>query len=335
VRYQTVPATYGVPASGFVHVSRVRYAVIRTCGPNAGVNLLQTNKPIDEYGDTVSGFQDDFSGATRNTNWVAVGPGGDSYLQQSGLLRVFASHGDANHLIYQAAGYTNAVEEILARIRVLFAQSVTGFHAGIGVGIDPVTSQGMNLGFRDYAAESANHHFKLYDDGRGFGPTNLELAWTNGVWYWLRLRQEPNGDGSNTVFGKAWLADWSTPEPAAWQLLWADSSVPKPYRLGYAGISASSFDALSQFEVSYVLIKATGLPAIQVQAAATPPGPQPPFYIGSGITVAGTNAMVAWFGTGTLQSAPAVTGTWADVPNAASPYTVPATNTALFLRVVY
>src|SRR5262249_4510382 len=116
VRYQTIPAKAGDPTTGYIHVSRVRYAVIRSCGPEAGINLLQTNKPIAEYGDTINGFQDDFRGATRNTNWVAVGPGGDGYVQQSGLLRVFASHGDPNHLLYEGSASSNTVQEVLARI---------------------------------------------------------------------------------------------------------------------------------------------------------------------------------------------------------------------------
>ncbi len=335
VRYETMPAKSGDPTTGYIHVTRVRYAVIRPCGPYAGVNLLQSSKPIAEYGDTVSGFQDSFTGATRNTNWVAIGPGGDNYVQQAGLLRVFASHGDPNHLIYQAPGASNTVEEVLARIRILSAQGGTSFHPGIGVGIDPASGQGMNLAFRDYATEAPARHFKFNDDDRGLGPTNGEMPWTNGVWYWLRLRQEPKMDGTNTVFGKVWPADWSTPEPATWQLLWADAAVPTPYRSGYAGVSASSFDAMSQFEVSYILIKAAGLPAIQVQAAATPPAPQPPFYIGGGITLAGTNVNVSWFGLGTLQSAPVITGPWTDVLNATNSYTAPATSQAQFFRVRY
>ena len=135
VRYQTVPATNGVAASGFVHVSRVRYAVIRGCSPNAGVNVLQTNKPIAEYGNTVNGFQDNFSAATRNTNWVAIGPAGDNYLQQSGLLRVFASQGDPNHLIYRVAGYTNDVYGYLASERILRegGYECRGLYIGVGL----------------------------------------------------------------------------------------------------------------------------------------------------------------------------------------------------------
>ena len=145
------------------------------------------------------------------------------------------------------------------------------FGPGIGLGIG-TDSQGMNFLFRDYTNEAPVRHFQFRDDGRAWGPTSLTSAWTNNTWYWLRLRQDPRMDGSNTVFGKAWPADWVTPEPAGWQLTWADSALPTPHRTGYAGLTASSNDGLAQYEVSYFLLKAAGLPSIQVSAAASPPG---------------------------------------------------------------
>ncbi|HTL17867.1 MAG TPA: hypothetical protein VL793_11565, partial [Patescibacteria group bacterium] len=42
VRYQTTPANPADPTSGYVHVSRVRYDVIRPCGPYQGINMFQT-----------------------------------------------------------------------------------------------------------------------------------------------------------------------------------------------------------------------------------------------------------------------------------------------------
>jgi hypothetical protein len=42
VRYQTTPANAADPTTGYVHVSRVRYDVIRPCGPYQGINMFQT-----------------------------------------------------------------------------------------------------------------------------------------------------------------------------------------------------------------------------------------------------------------------------------------------------
>jgi hypothetical protein len=41
VRFQTDPATNGVPASGYIHVTRVRYDVFRPCGDCQGINMFQ------------------------------------------------------------------------------------------------------------------------------------------------------------------------------------------------------------------------------------------------------------------------------------------------------
>jgi hypothetical protein len=40
-RFQTDPATNGVPASGYIHVTRVRYDVVRPCGIYEGINMFQ------------------------------------------------------------------------------------------------------------------------------------------------------------------------------------------------------------------------------------------------------------------------------------------------------
>ncbi len=341
VRYETTPATAGDPTTGYIHVTRVRYAVIRPCGPYQGVNVLQTNKPIAEFGDTVAGYQDSFTSATRNTNWLAVGPGGDNYFQTNGVLKVFASHGDPNHLVYAAPGYSNDVQEVLARIRIVAFQQGDYFRGGIGVGVGTNASSGtnfeaLNFHFRDNTNETTLRHMKLLDDSRAWGPTNFTNAWTNNTWYWLRLRQQPKMDGTNTVFAKVWLADWTTPEPANWQLLWADSSLPTSptkYHLGLAGITAASGDALAQSEVSYILIKAAGLPNVTVSAAATAPAMQAaPFFIapvtsyyyptiGSGTTAPGAN--VTWFGPGTLLASPDLTGPYTNVVSTTNGYATP------------
>lgn len=41
VRFQTDPATNGVPSSGYIHVQRVRYCVVRPCGSLEGINVFQ------------------------------------------------------------------------------------------------------------------------------------------------------------------------------------------------------------------------------------------------------------------------------------------------------
>ena len=340
VRYETAPAKAGDPTTGYIHVTRVRYAVIRPCGPYAGVNLLQTNKPISEFGDTVAGFQDNFTSATMNTNWMGLGAGSNNYLQVNGLLKIFANQSDPNHLVYAAPGYSNEVQEILARMRIVAFQQNDACRGGLGVGIG-TNSEGMNFHFRDNTNEAPVRHMKMLDDLRAWGPTTLSNAWANNTWYWVRLRQDPKMDGTNSIFAKIWPADWATPEPVSWQLLWPDSGLtqtPK-YRTGFAGLTAASNGGVAQSEVSYVLIKAAGLPNIQVSVAATAPAMQTPFFLNPAITYAATNVTVSWFGPGSLLASPDVTGQWTNAPTVSTTnsYVIPASklSPAEFFRLSY
>ena len=63
---------------------------------------------------------------------------------------------------------------------------------------------------------------------------------------------------------------------------------------------------------------------------APPPTAAPKFTAVSG---AGANINVTWIGTGTLQSATAVTGPWTDVANAKSPFSAATSGTAKFYRL--
>ncbi|MGC3958804.1 MAG: hypothetical protein QM813_12965, partial [Verrucomicrobiota bacterium] len=101
------------------------------------------------------------------------------------------------------------------------------------------------------------------------GPVQ-NFTWQTNVWYWMRLRQEPNAasyGGVNDVFAKIWLADGSVPEPTSWQLTW-DYTPASGTRAGFAGIMAGSETStqggLSEFDADYVLIKAAGLPSIVI-----------------------------------------------------------------------
>ena len=286
-----------------------------------------------ELGQTVNGFQDDFTGATRNPGWVAVGPGGDHYLQQDGVLKVFPSAGDPNHLLYMGAGASNTVHEVLARIRVLNFSSGDAPRGGVAVNVSSnVTGHlnvwtGINLNLRNFTDESATipRHFRILDDLRAWGPQST-FTWTNEVWYWMRLKMQSKMDGANTVFAKVWAADTVTPEPTDWQLKWADGSLPTPQHGGFAGITACSNDGVGQFEVSYILIKSANLPSITVDfAPSAPTALNIPIF--TGVTASTNKVAINWFGGGKLQSSAALPATWLDVTNTLPPLVVPITGT--------
>ncbi len=229
----------------------------------AGFNAFsQPQMPID-VGTTVNGFQDDFDGTTLNSNWVVAGA--NVFSVSGGLLHVDSATGDPNHLLYEAAGYDNSVQEVLARIRVLSFGSGDLVRGGVGVGIDPSSTRGLNYLFRENTSDGQTAlHLAFLNDMLAWGPVQ-NFVWQTNTWYWLRLRQDPNAaalGGVNDVFGKIWLGDSTQAEPATWQLAW-DYTPGQAERTGFAGITASSGGAF-QFEVDYILIKASGLPTILV-----------------------------------------------------------------------
>jgi hypothetical protein len=223
--------------------------------------------PLD-IGQTVNGYQDDFEGATRNPNWIAAGL--DLYQQADGVLKVPTIPDDPNHLLYQAPGYDDAAQEVLARIKINAFTAGGGSRAGVAVASNPQAThpgEAINLLFIDFDLGGvAGPQFRLLNDWVAWGPTPPPewRSWRTNTWYWLRLRQT-SSTGANNISGKVWLGDGTVPEPAQWQLTWTQAG-----RTGFAGIQGPSGGA-TDFEVDYVLIKATGLPSIQVAGPSAIP----------------------------------------------------------------
>src|ERR1043166_2692495 len=215
-----------------------------------------------DAGTTVNGYQDDFDGTALQSGWLVAGA--NVYSVANGVLHVSTAAGDPNHLLYAVAGYDNTTQEVLARIRVTNFGTGDPSRGGLAVGVDPASSQGINLHLRDVTELAlSGRHVAFLDDARLWGP-GYSITWQNNVWYWMRLRQEPNAasqGGVNDLFAKIWLADGATAEPSSWQLI-TDYIPSRSTRTGYAGIAASSIGGISEFDVDYVLIKAAGLPSI-------------------------------------------------------------------------
>jgi hypothetical protein len=224
--------------------------------------LAQTQLP-KEVGTTVNGFQDDFNGSTLDPNWIIAGA--NVFSVSNGALHVSPATGDPNHLLYELPSYNTTVQEVLARVRVLSFGSGDLVRGGVGVGVDPTSTQGINYLFRENTSDGQSAlHLALLNDLVAWGPVQ-NFVWQLNTWYWIRLRQEPNAasqGGVNDVFAKIWLADGTQTEPANWQLTW-DYTPAKPTRTGFAGITASSGSPF-QFDVDYILIQAAGLPTILV-----------------------------------------------------------------------
>jgi hypothetical protein len=237
-------------------------------------------------------------------------------------------------LLYTAPGYNDSTQEVLARIRVKAFAAGDYPRGGIGVGVSEANGQGIELHFRNSDVGQGGTRFRLLDDLRAWGPP-LETSWTSNTWFWLRLRQTGSTiDAGDNIQAKTWLADGTVAEPDEWQATWSRAE-----RTGFAGITGSSAPGatvgIEEFEVDYILIKADGLPTIQVAASAfSLGGPRPVDLKFTGFTKTSINTFVLeWIGGGVLEQADDVTGPWTTVTGAASPLTITATGAAKFYRL--
>src|SRR6476646_9215115 len=119
-----------------------------------------------DVGTTVNGFQDDFEGTTLNPNWQVVGQ--SAFSLGGGMLHTSTVGGDPNHLLYELPGYDDTVQEVLARIRVTNFGTGDPSRAGVSTVVDPNTSQGINLLFRD-EPNPGDRHLAFLDDLRAWG----------------------------------------------------------------------------------------------------------------------------------------------------------------------
>jgi len=89
--------------------------------------------------------------------------------------------------------------------------------------------------------------------------------------------------------------------------------------------------------VSYILIKAAGLPDTQISVAATPPAMQPPFFISPGIAQTAATLNLNWFGPASLVASPVVTGPWTNAVSTNNSYAIPKSNLqpSEFYRLLY
>jgi hypothetical protein len=233
-----------------------------------------------EAGLPVNGYQDDFSGTTRNPDWTPVGPGGDVYaMAGDGTLHVSTATGDPNKLLYSpATTYSATNQNVLALIRINQSTVSDPFRGGVTV-LSDVAGQGFNLHFREAGQNGPGKHFNLLDDLRAWGPATTDAAnptqkmWTQDDYYWLRVVTSPDAPtGTNNlannafdVFGKVWRA--GTGEPGDFDLAWDRSG-----RSGLAGIAGPVGGQLTDFSVDYILIQADGLPQIRAVPEPTAAG---------------------------------------------------------------
>ena len=121
--------TNGLPLLAALYFTQVQAQV--------PVLLLTPN----EVGQTVEGFQDDFEGSGLKPSWLSVGSDRGVYAVRNGVLEVRSAQGDFNHLLLNVPGYSDTVQEVLARIRVRGFGTGDGSRCGLGVAVNRTSGQ--------------------------------------------------------------------------------------------------------------------------------------------------------------------------------------------------
>jgi len=337
---------------------------------STNINVSFTVYLPSEVGTSVAGYQDDFTASSLNTSWLPVGidsengdelfsQDGDGFLHVASPTNAFVSN--PNILLWDPpTPYDGFTQEVLLRLRVTAYEPSNTNGVVYGNGLDSVGGTILGANTLDQGHGTTNDSGGIdwvlgNNEGAGYtGLVGLQAAflndyiawgtgalynWTTNTWYWLRESETGTNIAAGPNFhAKVWLADGTTPEPAAWQAVWSQTN-----RTGLAGIKAGSINAngetaIFNFDVSFFLLKAAGLPTITVTAPGSfslVPTNNSPLEFTS-IQSSGTNVVLQWTGSGNLQHADVLTGPWIDLvdPNGAfSPYTIPASSPAMFYRL--
>ena len=160
--------------------------------------------------------------------------------------------GNPNHLLYEAPGYSNDIQEVLMRVRFK-TLVVSGQNAIFGavVGANPDDAHpgaGNNALFCNtstFGASVEGPHVQFLNDFVAWGPAIPNFAPQFNTWYWLRLRQTSSSTAAGpNLFAKAWLDDGTEAETNDWQVSWSQGD-----RMGFAGIKGPSSSAETDADV--------------------------------------------------------------------------------------
>lgn len=188
--------------------------------------------PASGSGGPTTLFSDNFNDNSFGSAWSTFG--GSWSESGSVLSQTSSATGDPKKAIVSGSGASfPASLTMTAKVKVNAWTDGDPARAGIGLFTGTGDGAGYNLVFH-------NDHstVQFLDDGLLWGPS-YSFAWTNGTWYWFKLKME-----GGTLYGKVWQD--GTSEPSTWPYSWARSG-----RTGYPALNGSSAGTTGSATVSF------------------------------------------------------------------------------------
>jgi probable HAF family extracellular repeat protein len=199
-------------------------------------------------------FADSFNDNSIGIAWSFKG--GQWVEANQVMSQTSGADGDPKKSIVSNSGVDFGTNHtIVAKVRV--DTWVDGDRARAGVSLFSNTSDGCgyNLVFHN------NHStVQFLDDFVTWGPS-YTFNWTNGTWYWFKLRMD-----TGTLYGKVWQD--GAAEPSAWPYQWARSG-----RAGYPALNGGSSAGGAYATVSFDDLSVTDNNGLAISRLALNAGP--------------------------------------------------------------
>lgn len=220
----------------------------------------------NEAGALLRGWQQDF-GKALDARWTVVDAAPGTFAQANNMLVVSSALGGFPRFMLALTEADPAVQEILARVRVV-ACAGTGFAmGGPAFAMRATPDTGLSLQFS--AGMNGDRKLSWHGVKTQPGPST-DFAWQTNLWYWIRVRHQTNTISLYPdLLARVWPADGESIEPAAWTSWW-DYCPGAPAQKGWSGI-AGGVGGTGVMEWDYLLVKADGLPEITVRLPGLKP----------------------------------------------------------------
>jgi hypothetical protein len=206
--------------------------------------------------------------------------------------------------------YVLPKEQLFSRLQTVHANAAIRADAG-------VSNNGFENHYRDETTYAMTWGNQMQSVGVGVVPEYPNV--------WMRLKREGN---SLITYRSSDAQNWIQMSSRSFPKLAADLFVGPFYapELDNNPITDTAPGGIDD------LLKHSVVAKFRNYSITTTTGPPPTGSQFTGISLQGGNVVFTWTGTGTLQSADAVTGPYADVAGAASPRTVPVANGPKYYR---